>query len=161
MSYGNAPTREPDISGAGRAWRVTAKDPEEHAGIGADWLVHAPFAHPFWWWYAVSAIHLRPLPGKGPAHIRFPGATHEILFVALNPEKPLPDISAWQGPAYLTPIDLEHQFIVQDDEKAREITDLVVAHICEGVSPDQDFRAYWRDVINRTAEHARLGGHPA
>lgn len=161
-SYGNEPTAPPDLQGRGRAWKVRGTSvTEENASIGADWLVHAPHGHPLWPWYAISGIHLRPLPIKGPPHLQFPGATHEIMFLALNPEKPLPSIDDWHGMAWLEPIDLAHQVIVQSDEKAVELVELVVRHIViDGANPDQDFRAYWRSAINQTAEHLRFDGHP-
>lgn len=178
--YGNEPTTEPDFQEAvkvrnlgdiasgkerieerqWRAWAVPIKaDEAGHATVG-QWLVEAPGAHPFWWWYCVGVVHLRPVEGMPPPVIRFPGASHEIMFVALNPEKPLPDLDDWKGMSPLHPIDLEHQFIVPDDEAARELGELAVRFMLRGNSPDQDFRQYWRDVINNTAEHSRLGGHP-
>lgn len=163
MSYGNEPTRPPDHQGAGRAWRiqhdVEPDVPDHQAGVGS-WLVYAPYGHPLWYWYCVGGVHLRPIEGVKPATIQFPGATHEILFCALSPERPLPSLDDWKEAAFLQPLDLTHQFIVPDDIAAAELTELVVRHIVAGNSPDQDYRSYWRDVIDKTAEHQRLGKHP-
>lgn len=168
-SYGNEPTVSPDLEGYGRAWRIEppASTPEhqKQAGCG-QWLVHAPHGHPFWPWYTVQAVHLRPLDGQPPAKVQFPGATHEWLVVALNPEEPLPDVTNWGAPGtppmrHMEPIDQCVQFIVADDDQARELVELTVKHILlDGVSPDQDFRSYWERAIANTAEHIRLGGHP-
>lgn len=168
VGYANLPARDPDIHGVGRAWKVLAPDApqwQQQASCGA-WLVHAPHGHPFWTWYAVQCISLREIAGQDrPPHLQFPGASHEWLVLALNPEQPLPDIERWNGPGtppmqYLEPIDQCVQFIVADDDQARELCELTVRHILSGVSPDQDFREYWRTAIANTAEHIRLGGHP-
>lgn len=161
MSYGNEPTKAPDIKGMGRAWRVTATPEAEFtsATVGSDWLVHAPYGHPFWWWYAVSVVHLRPLPGMPPPNMVREDATHEIMFLALDPSHPLPDVDNWAAMKYLTPPDLAWQFIVDRDEQAKELGDLVVRHICDGQSPDQDFRTYWHGAIENTVEHICTGGH--
>lgn len=163
MSYGNLPTTEPDHQGLGCAWKIPMTRKEEKPDWAATvsmWLVSAPYAHPFWWWYAVTCISLRDIPGVPPATVQFPGATHEIMFVALNPERPIPDLADWQGMSHLEPLDLVHQFIVGSDEDAEKLTEVVVKHIVAGNSPDQDHRSYWRDAINLTAEHLRLDGHP-
>jgi hypothetical protein len=166
MSYGNEPAKAPDIEGIGKAWKVPRTSAhDEVADWGGDcgqWLVYdGTRAHPFWWWYVVGCVHLRPLEGQSkPPVVDFPGATHEIMFLALNPEVPLPDLGDWQGASFLQPADLVRQFIVNDDLQARELCELVVRHICDGHSPDVDFRHYWEAAIDSSAEHARLGGHP-
>lgn len=168
MIYGNEPTTEPDLAGVGRAWKLDLDlyrdGPNmmpDHEGTVAWWLVHAPGAHPFWSWYVVGTVHLREIEGQTRRpHLQFPGASHEILFVALNPEHPLPSLDAWADIQFLEPLDLVEQFIVSDDDAAAELTELVVKHIVDGMSPDQDHRQYWAGAIARTAEHIRLGGHP-
>jgi hypothetical protein len=167
--YGNEPTKPPDIGGialggSGRAWKIATTDPEIleenvdwNAGVGS-YLVHAPHGHPYWYWYCVGCVHLRDIPGQSrPPRRDFPEATHEMMFLALNPEAPIPDVDDWQGMRHLSPVDLEHQFQVNSDEEAAELTELVVRHICAGQSPDQDFRTYWRGMIDETAERIRLG----
>jgi hypothetical protein len=162
-SYGNEPTRIPDLAGDDRrAWRVPVDNaPEGHAGVGCDWLVHRPGAHPLWWWYMVAIVHLRPLHDLDRPAIQFPGATHEALIVSLDPEHELPDLDTW-GPAHmLQPPDLAAQFIVNSDAQAAEVGDLLVTHIViDGQSPDSDHRSYWTEAVENTAEHLRLGGHP-
>jgi hypothetical protein len=170
MSYGNEPAREPDTLGAsGRAWKVGVPDEtpdfQREAECGV-WIVHAPHAHSVWWWYAVMVVSLREIPGAPPSRLQFPGASHELLIVALNPEEPLPDVDRWGAAGtppvrYLTPIDQCVQFIVADDEQAQTLANLVVDVIADGMSPDQDFRGWWQDCVAKTSEHLRLGGHPA
>lgn len=166
--YSNQPTAAPDLEGYGRAWKVECPDALAHQREAAcgQWLVHAPHGHPWWPWYAVQAVHLRPLEGQPPAALQFPGASHELLVVALDPDKPLPEVKRWGSPdtppmCHLEPVDQCVQFIVADDDQARQVCELVVRHIVlDGQSPDQDFRAYWASGIANTAEHVRLGGHP-
>lgn len=125
------------------------------------WLVHAPHGNPFWPWYMVAVVNLRDHKGQtGSPFIQFPGASHELLVVALNPEDPLPDVDAWTQPRYLVPVDQCVQFIVADDKQATSLLDVVVKGILSGISPDQDYRALWREMVAQTAEHIRLGGHP-
>jgi hypothetical protein len=165
VTYGNEPTREPDVIGRWRAWRVAVDRaspdwaPDHEADCGS-WLVDAPGAHPFWWWYVVGCVHLRPMEGVKAPHVQFPGATHEILFCALSPEKPLPSLDDWKGMAFLEPLDLVHQVIVPSDDDARNLTEMIVRHMVGGRSPDSDWRSYWQTLINTSAEHLRLGGHP-
>ena len=122
------------------------------------------FGHPFWSWYYVAIIHLRPIEGCRPPYIAFPEATHEIQIVAMNPEAPLSDVDDWGKPEqpvnWLLPLELEHQFVVRDDEQAELLGQLVVEAICRGNSPDQDHRAYWSVVVDQTAEHICYGTHP-
>jgi hypothetical protein len=174
--------RDPDLTGpATRAWRVLQNQEQEerhvrefgygHAGVGADWIVNGPY-HPFWSWWYVSVVHLRPLDGAPPPHIAFAGATHEIMCFSLNPDpkdgRPkVPDIDKLDAgdaehglPGFLQPPDFTTQVILLDDDQAKQLGDLVVRHIVEGNSCDSDYRGYWIRLIAKTAEHFRLGGHP-
>jgi hypothetical protein len=114
----------------------------------------------------VQVVHLRQLEGQPLAKLQFPGASHELLVLALNPDEPLPDVKRWGSPGtplmkWLEPVDQCVQFIVADDDQARSVCEMAVRHIVlHGQSPDQDFRNYWASAIANTAEHARLGGHP-
>lgn len=157
----NEPTKASDLEGeGGTAWVIPPDFKESPAGV-AQWLVHAPGAHPYWSWYCVACVSLKSVSGIDEAFKQFPGATHEIIFVALNPDHPLPDIDDWKSMHWLKPADLVHQFIVNSDNDASELTSKIVEHICRAaISPDQDNRTYWKNCVNATAEHARLGGHP-
>jgi hypothetical protein len=164
MSY----TEEPTVAGpAGRAWRTRLKPIGERGKPDTDgtvccWLINAPGAHPFWSYWALSLIHLRPIEGTKQAHKAFETATHELMIMALDPSKPLPplDVSADWPLHWLTPLDVCQQFEVPSDEAADEIATLCVRSIVDGrISPDQDYRSYWRVSIEATAEHYRTGGH--
>ncbi len=155
MNYqGSTITETPDeIGNRGRAWRARLPDPGQRSktdtdGTVAAWLVHAPAAHPFWSWYLVSVIHLRPIAGVKPAVITKPGATHELMILALNPEHALPPLDLQSGVRYLTPIDVVEQFEAANDAVANQILELSVRAIVTGyLSPDQDWRRDWRESI--------------
>lgn len=162
LNYKNSfPKREPDVEGpGGRAWAVKTKSKRKHGGV-AHFLVHAVNGNPFWNWYVVSVVHLRAEEGLPQPHIQFPGASHELLMAALNPEEKIPDIDNWKGMSHLEPIDQCVQFIVNNDEQAKSLCDDVIrAIVVGGISPDQDFRSWWKQSVNQTAEHYRLGEHP-
>lgn len=183
MSVERAETfRAPDFAGVARAWRIRESPAtnEAHAqswghgsaGVGADFIVNGPY-HPFWSWWYISAVHLRPLEGAPPPHLRFPGATHEIMCLSLDPEprngRPkTPNLERIEAgdvegglPGFLSPPDWVVQVILPGDVKARQLVDLAVQRICAGQSCDSDFRSWWERSIQTTAEHLRLGGHPA
>lgn len=143
------------IGRGGEAWRVSL-DGVEHAvpdttATLALWFLRSPLAHPFWSWWVVSAIHLRPIAGVKPAAIREPGATHEILVVALHPDSPPPQPRGMRAPPalrFLTPIDVQQQFVAIDDRGAVLLCERLVDACCAGrLSPDQDYRSAWREVI--------------
>lgn len=158
--YENEPTDFPDVKSVGEAWKIETDTPHP-ANCGA-YLVKTPgYGHPLWWYYQVHCIHLRDVPGEEPAKIRMKGATHEIMFIALNPKDALPPIKGWGNASWLFPIDIEHQFAVRNDQQAKKLLNSVVKHICEGHSPDQGYREYWSQVIDNTAEHLAFGGHPS
>lgn len=174
-------SRPPDFEGVARAWRIRAGDATERghadswghgsAGVGADFLIHGPY-HPFWNWWYVSIIHLRPIESAPPPHVHFPGATHEVLCLSLDPEprngRPaFPDLERIESgdvehglPGFLQPADWVVQVVLPSDEEARRLGDLIARHICAGQSCDSDFRGYWERTLATTAEHLRLGGHP-
>lgn len=174
--------RDPDFAGVARVWHITPTAASEaahegswgygSASVGADYLVTGPY-HPFWKWWMVSIVHLRPLEGAPPPHVRFPGATHEIMCLSLDPEprngRPAePDLDRIEAgdvegglPGFLQPPDWVVQVILPDDDGARTLAELVVREIASGRSCDSDFRSWWERTIQTTAEHVRLGGHPA
>jgi hypothetical protein len=159
--YGNEPTAEPDRQSLGRAWKIPPPKSDKAHGTVAAWVVHAPHSNLMWSWYFVGTVHLRGVEGLEEPHLHFPGATHEIVIMALNPEYPLPEVGNWKNAQFLWPPDLTHQFIVSRDEEAQELTDLVVEQIVRGKSCDSDHRTYWIAAVDATAEHFRIGGHPA
>lgn len=138
--------------------------PDYNAHI-AGWIINGPY-HPFWRWWNLSIVHLRDIPGVEPAHVQFPGATHEVIIATINPERcSKPDIDALERGTvqlpFLSPMDLVHQVILVSDEQAAELAELMINAILSGdYSPDSDFRGRWKSILDRTAEHLRLGGHP-
>jgi hypothetical protein len=165
------PSKPADIEGAfASAWRVALPPVGQRGRPDADgtvdyWLVRAPHAHPLWAWYIVGVVHLRPIDGVRPAEVRRPGATHELMIAALDPEKPLPDpdqMGRGEGPspAILRPIDVVHQFGVRDDADALQVCEAAIQAIVHGsISPDQDWRSRWREAIDETVTHIIEGKH--
>lgn len=152
---------------AGDAWRARVPEvghrgrPSFDATVGG-FIVRAPGVHVFWDHYLVSVIHLRPIDGEKSPVIRRPGATHELIIAALNPERPLPPLD-WTDDysvSFLTPIDVEAQFVAANDAVADRILELSVRTIVDGLaSPDQDWRAWWERSLEHTARHFADGTH--
>lgn len=170
MNYQGTSITEPATyrGAAGEAWRV--RMPEvgkralpDHDGTVDTFIVRAPGCHVFWSHWMVIVVHLRPIPGVKPAHVKREGATHELLILALNPEQPLPPLDAsapgWRV-HHLTPIDVAEQFVAANDAIAARICELAVLAIVDGVaSPDQDWRRWWSLATQQTAQHFAAGVH--
>jgi len=130
-------------------WRCLPVTFNEHPTCLAVALLHCPGAHPFWGWWLMSLIHLRPVEGFPPAHVS-PGATHELLVQVIDPERcPEPDPAAGErGYPLLTPPDLVHQFAASGDEEARALFAWLGEEVAQQrLSPDSDFRAIWRTRV--------------
>lgn len=154
----------PDIIGSqATAWRdkpapeLLAQFPA-HVGY---WLIHMPGVHAFWSFWTVSIASLRDLQGVPQATVKVPGATHEILAFAVDPDwKP---IAEWwtQGPdavgrKLMEPVDLVHQFALDDDERARDLGELFVRACCDGrTAPDSDFRQANIQLIDACVKRMR------
>ena len=153
---------------AGRAWEVTrpTQSPEAWTGNIIQFQVNRPGAHPFWSWWVLSVVHLRDIPNVRPAHKNYPEAEYELLIVALDPEKPMPEPTPDQETpgvtyAFLTPVDVAYQFHGLTDDQAAELGRMAARTIVNGhLSPDQDYRQAWRATLAGTVEHLALGGHP-
>lgn len=130
----------------------------------AAYVIRAPRAHPFWDWHVMCVVHLRYHPDFGQAnHIAFPGATHEVLVTALDPTHDAgidPDNgTTWK---HMQPHDMVHQVIVNSDAEAARLAELCAKAVADGhLVPDSDHRAFWELMLDNTAEHLRLGGHPS
>lgn len=157
--------RDPDYVGVAgwRAWRSKREAGEPSTSVAA-WLLYCPGAHPFWSYWWIMLVHLRPVEGAPPAVIATPGAQWEVICAAQNPEHPEPNADDAKGTLrYLTPFDWVVQFgDVKDDTKAIEVVEAAVHAIMSGqTSPDSDFRRYWKNAIPATArchathKHAR------
>ncbi len=142
-------------TGFGRAWRCDVeagfKDagmvPAEHANI-ASWVVEAPFAHPVWHSYGFTLVHLRDIPGAPKATIILPGATHEFLVWALDPEKPrdrivkLGDVMG----SRLSPCNFVAQLVADSDQAAISRIEDAIREVCGGwLSPDTDYISQWTE----------------
>lgn len=106
-------------------------DPKDwYAGI-ANWFIDAPGQSVAWRHYMLGAIHLRAIDGVKPAHIREPGATHEIMMMAMDPKlKPDPlNPDSW---SYLRPHNLSLQVKLRDDSAAIMLLDQCATNIAEG-----------------------------
>lgn len=138
------------------AFRPRTKDQEATLAV---WLIEGPF-HPFWSRWVASAIHLRNIEGVRPAHLEAPDMTHELLIASVNPDSEVKEGFPQLGDL-LTPIDQVVQFRARDDEAARRVLERVLDLVCDGASPDQDFRSFWRRVIPEIAGAVEAeGGHP-
>jgi len=93
--------------------------------------------------------------------MQFEEASHEYLFCAIDPNTyDRTDPDRWLGGAgYLEPLDLVHQVANLNDDQAGGVLECIVRAIVAGQSPDQDFRPYWKRVIEGTADHFRSGVH--
>lgn len=135
------------------------------------WLLTGSW-HPVWPQFILSVVHLRPVEGAPPAKLHFPGATHELLVVALNPGDP-PKIHSRKilekrGLAgvggYLTPIDVCHQFTAVDAEMY-ELAALCAQACVDGLlNPSVDdarerLREQWLSTCVKTLAHMRGEEH--
>jgi len=150
--------KSPDFFGkAGSAWRIKLPDPPirpAHKATLIEYLVAGIGYHPLWNHWYVSLISLEEIPGVPSAKKYYPEATYEIMVVALNPDKPLPDPDRIHEKTshILRPIDGIYQFHgVTDDEAKEMVTDLVKEIVAGQLSPDSDFRETWRlKIAKRT-----------
>lgn len=135
--------------------------PDQEATL-AYWFLDCPGQAVAWNNYGLAVIHLRPIEGVRPAIVRVPGATHEVMLVALNPEKnpTLNDPASWQ---ILTPINLMEQVQLPDDESAvdllRDAAQAVVDGILWAEPPLAGQVEPWRTVLIKTAAHIRGEEH--
>jgi hypothetical protein len=142
-------SRPPDLNGhRGCAWRldvpaIARRKPDAPPAelTVAGWIVYAPYAHPAWHSYMIAGVSLRVHPNWQPPHIRKPGATHEILVVALNPEHPT---AINDHPRILTPLNFVAQLIETDDQAAAARIEATVQDVIDGVlNPDTDYIRHW------------------
>lgn len=160
-AYAEPPTTE---GATGAAWEVPNPTAEvlairpDWTGCLGTWVVHPAVTPMPWHHYVVSVIHLRPIPGVRPAHIRRPGATHEMIIVALDPSAapmpltPMTDPDAYAG-SHLSPPNLTHQLVGATDEQARWLLrTLVDAIVGKGINPEMHPRALG-NILDATLTH--------
>lgn len=144
-------TKSPDFHGdSGKAWRLDLpkilKEPEHEATL-MTYIVQGNNYHPFWDHWLVSLATLAEIPGAQPAFKKYPEAMYEVMVVALDPKKPLPDLDhIYEKPAdILTPPDVILQFHGVNVNKAKEIVTSFIKQIVAGeLSPDQDYKQLWK-----------------
>lgn len=146
----------PTIDGPhARAWKIDQKvftSPDQTA-VGV-WVVHAPWSHPVWPVVMVSCVHLRMEAGKPDPIIHLPGATHEMVVAALDPNQPIvpPDFHL------LHSLNFVGQFYAPSDEHAAARVETSVIEICRGLlNPDTDARSQW---ILRYGDHCLKKSYP-
>src|ERR1700674_3928364 len=101
------PLTEPDLIGEhGKAWRCNLEAMRKKVSNPDDctiaaWIVHAPWAHPLWHSYHLTLSSLAPTPGIREAVLYVPGASHELMVWACDPDHPLlvDDRVYWLTPA--------------------------------------------------------------
>ncbi len=129
------------------AGRLKHNVPENADTTVAQWIVFAPWSHPFWPYCLCSVIHLRMTPPLDPARIYVTGATHEIVIASMDPtHEPDP---LW--PRVMRPLNYCGQFIVQArrnpvdlDRAAAARLEATVDEILRGeLNPDSDGLAGW------------------
>ena len=133
------------------------------------WLLSGLRWHPLWNQFALVVVHLRPTHGTPPPRLHFPGATHELLVMALNPERgprtPTDLAANGLGPnAWLTPLDVVHQFEATDTEMQTLAGMLAEACVQGWLTPSTDdarqaLREMWLTVCVKTLAHGRGEEH--
>lgn len=139
----------------------TVDRPDQLATVTA-WFLHCPGQSPAWEHYLLATVHLRPIEEVKPAVINVPGATHEVLLLALDPAKdPVPtDNLSW---SYLRPYNLVEQVEVPDDDAARSLLRMCTQAVVDGVlwaePPLSGQKEPWRTSLLKTAAHLRGEEH--
>lgn len=126
------------------------------AGI-SQWLLKSEkgIFHPIWDRWGLSVVHLRNIPGVKPPVLQFPGATHELVIVSLDPEAdPIDPDQVEPGLPWMQPVEVTQQFTVPKDTHALMLLEGVVESIVEGYSsPDRDYRRLWEEAILKSADN--------
>ena len=134
------------------------------------WLITAPVFHPAWSQYLLTVVRLRDdVPGFPPPKRQFPGATHEVLVITLNPEHgpyraDLCHRYAKGGLPFLTPVNIAHQ-IEGTDEEAAELARWAAWGVVSGhLEPESSngaerIRAGWKSSLVKTLAHIRGEAH--
>lgn len=137
----------------------------------ACWLLNGDW-HPVWGQFVITVVTLADLPDVEPAKLQFPGATHELLVVALNPGSPPVKHKAaalakggFAGVGgFLTPVDVVHQFTATDEEMVRLVELCVKACVDGAMTPSTDdaretLREGWLSACVKTLAHMRGEEH--
>lgn len=170
MSTTSDPTAATELEGpCGQALKLDTSGMANNEETVCSWLISAPVFHPMWSQYALLVVRLRDLPGWPPPHRQFPGATHELLVVTLNPEHGPYDAGMVSKYAagnlpVLTPVNVAHQ-IEGTDEEAEKLAYYGAWGICAGhLEPESSngadrIREGWKVSMVKTLAHVRGEAH--
>lgn len=98
------------------------------------WILHLPGHHAAWDFYALLCCSLADFPGVPPAKKHFPGATHEFVVGAINPDFPRSNLDAG-GVDLLEPLNYVEQLALPNDAAASRILEAVAADFVNGNLP--------------------------
>jgi hypothetical protein len=153
----------------GRAQRIEiAPDARNASESVCCYLITAPIYHPLWTQYRLDVIKLRDIQGMPPPILKFEGATHELMVLALNPEHghwtPEKLDGGRVATPYLTPVNIAEQYTATDDEM-RHTADLCAQAVVHGVlnpevadSPEL-VRMSWLSATVKSLAHIRGEEH--
>lgn len=145
---GDEDRRETKIWDAFEFWPANIDTRAKESTVGC-WLVYAPWMHMVWAWHYVGLVHLRPVDGLPPATRSFPGATHEFIVFALDPNV---DVIV-EALRFLQPVSIVQQFDAASDAHARLIVEDSLELVAKGkCSVDSDFRPVWRHLLTECAD---------
>jgi len=132
-------------------WRLTL--PPANASQIGRWLLRCPFAHPVWSQWVVSLVHLRPVGGL-PAAV---GSGHNLAIFAVDPCHELePDEPVPPRALLSPPIAFDFDVFGACDWRAVERVELLLeCTMRRELSPDDDCRRLWRELLCRPAEVVR------
>lgn len=130
------------------------------------YIITAPGWHPLWTQYMLALITLADTPGEAPATITRPGATHQIITLAMDPDHGpyTPDHVTQGRVAYLRPGNIGEQFTATDAE-ALDVIALCARAVLDGIlNPETSdaptrIRATWASSIQQTLDHTRDPHH--
>lgn len=162
--------QETDFSGLyGSAAAWPTPDHPSAAETVCSWILTHPQGHPLWSQYLLCVVRLTDNPDFPPPVRQFQGATHELLVVALNPDK---------GPyapdnmdrfldgtlPFLTPVNIAHQIEGTDDEASMLATYAAWGVTVGALWPEtadapSRVRAQWKSSLVKTLAHIRGEEH--
>jgi hypothetical protein len=149
------PTRIRGPAGSGFVYAPTPQVPDQTATLRA-WVLTCPGQSPAWSQFLLSVVHLRPIEGARPVTLHFPGAGHEFLLLALDPQRPVhgnEDLAR-----HLTPVNVSVQEAGLTDGQAVAICDGLAAMVVSGQLPAEPAlsggaQELYKRVIRASAQH--------
>lgn len=148
-------------AGTARFVPYTSDEPRAAAHL-CTYLIDSPGWHPLWTQYSLAVVTLTEAPGLPTPYLQFPGATHELIVFALNPDHhqtvaTMLDHCARGTMPYLTPVNVVHQFEATDDEM-RQVAWLAARGVVNAyLNPETG--SQWLTACVRTLAHLRGEEH--